>query len=187
LYKQKRLILHIDGARIFNAATALNIDVKELVASAHSITFCLSKGLCAPVGSILCGSRDFIEKARHKRKMLGGGTRQAGVLASAGLIGLHKMSKRLHEDHELAMKLYQGIKDIPGIQVLSCHTNFVWFELTLPISSETFSKDLEKFNIKLVSPGRRYRVSIHYWISAENVNAIIHAFKAISKQYTSKL
>jgi len=180
----KGLKLHIDGARIFNAAVALKVDVKDLVASADSITFALSKGLCAPVGSVLCGSKEFIGKARHRRKMLGGGLRQAGVLAAAGIIGLHKMSKRIHEDHQVTQMLNQGIKDIPGYKVLTCYTNFLWFELTLPISTETFSKELQDVNI-LLPPyiGRRYRCAFHYWITPENTQTIIDALKHISQKY----
>jgi len=179
------LKLHIDGARIFNAATALNIDIKELIASADSISFCLSKGLCAPMGSILCGTKQFIQKARHKRKMLGGGLRQSGIMASAGLIALNKMSKRLDEDHKVAKMLYEGLKDIPGIKVLSCYTNFVWFELTLPVPPATFAKDMEKFGIILDCYSRRVRCAIHYWITPDKIKIIVDAFKHVSQKYNN--
>ena len=119
---EKNLHLHIDGARIFNAASFLGKSAQELVKDAQSVTFCLSKGLCAPVGSVLCGSRDFITRARKIRKMLGGGMRQAGVLAAAGIIALEKMSKRLGEDHARAAQLADGLSGIPGIR----------FEMGLP-------------------------------------------------------
>jgi Threonine aldolase len=103
--RQHGLILHIDGARIFNAAVALGVPAAELVRSADSVTFCLSKGLCAPVGSVLCGSREMIDKARRLRKMLGGGMRQAGILAAAGIVALDHMIARLAEDHQRASRL----------------------------------------------------------------------------------
>jgi threonine aldolase len=186
----KGLILHIDGARIFNAAAALNVDVKVLVAAAQSITFCLSKGLCAPFGSVLCGSRDFIEKCRHKRKMLGGGLRQSGIMASAGLIAIHKMSKRLHEDHANARRLYEGIKDLPGLKSITCNTNFVWFRYNHPtVPHDKFSEQLLQFNIKLnlYAPPDKFRCAIHYWITTECVDKIIQAFKLILKPNPGKL
>ena len=129
LAREQGLILHIDGARIFNAAAAFDVDVQDLVAGADSVTFCLSKGLCAPVGSILVGRRDFIRRARRARKALGGSLRQAGVLAAAGLIALHEMSDRLRGDHDIALLLAEGLSDIPAIQVESQNTNFVIFSL----------------------------------------------------------
>ncbi|MEP7294367.1 MAG: low-specificity L-threonine aldolase, partial [Chloroflexota bacterium] len=101
--------LHIDGARIFNAATYFNTPVKDLTADADSLTFCFSKGLCAPVGSMIVGSQEFITRARKIRKSLGGGMRQAGILAAAGLIALNTMSKRLGEDHANARALAEGL------------------------------------------------------------------------------
>jgi len=109
--------VHLDGARIFNAAIALNIDVSDIASNADSVMFCLSKGLCGPVGSILAGCSTFIEKAKRNRKMLGGGLRQSGFLAAAGLIALNKMTKRLAEDHENAKILAKGLSEINGIQV----------------------------------------------------------------------
>jgi threonine aldolase len=112
------LPVHLDGARIFNAATALGVEVARLIRSCDSVMFCLSKGLAAPVGSMLVGSRDFIEKARSIRKMLGGGMRQSGVLAAAGLIALEKMPARLADDHENARLLADLIRDVPGLDVI---------------------------------------------------------------------
>lgn len=109
--------VHVDGARLFNAATALNVDVKELTACCDSVSCCLSKGLAAPVGSILAGDRDFIERARKYRKMLGGGMRQTGILAAAGIIAITKMSKRLQEDHDNARYLAELLNKIPGVCV----------------------------------------------------------------------
>jgi len=182
LAKKRGLKMHIDGARIFNAATALGVDVKDLVKSADSVSFCLSKGLCAPAGSVLCGTREFIAEARRSRKMLGGGLRQAGILAAAGLISIHKMTKRLDKDHKVALQLYEGLKSVPGIKLLSVHTNFVWFELTDPkISTEYLSAKLKENNILLVpeDTSNRYRCAIHYWISEEDVQTIVRAMQQI--------
>ena len=115
--KERGLAVHLDGARLFNAAVALGVEAKEIAARADSVMFCISKGLCAPVGSLLCGSAAFIEKARKYRKMLGGGMRQAGVLAAAGLIALETMTGRLHEDHANAARLAELLAAIPGICV----------------------------------------------------------------------
>lgn len=117
LAKEYNLPVHLDGARVFNASTSLGCDVKEITRYCDSLMFCLSKGLCAPVGSMLAGSKEFINKARRYRKMLGGGMRQAGVLAAAGLLALTSMVKRLPEDHRNARLLAEGLKDIKGIQV----------------------------------------------------------------------
>ena len=123
--------VHLDGARVFNAATALNIPVAELTSGFSSVMFCLSKGLCAPVGSILVGARKFIERARSVRKMLGGGMRQAGVIAAAGLIALEEMPSRLHEDHANARLLAQGVAALPGVDIdlATVQTNIVIFSV----------------------------------------------------------
>jgi len=119
--------VHLDGARVFNAAVALGVDVRELTGPVDSVMFCLSKGLSAPVGSMLAGSTDFIERSRRVRKMLGGGMRQAGVLAAAGLIALRESPQRLHIDHENARFLAEGIAAIPqlAIDATKVQTNIV--------------------------------------------------------------
>jgi threonine aldolase len=126
------LKVHLDGARIFNAAVALGDDVARMTQKVDSVMFCLSKGLGAPVGSMIAGSREFIERARIFRKMFGGGMRQVGVLAAAGLIALEKSPARLHEDHENAQRLAQGIAAIPGLQIdpASVKSNIVIFDCT---------------------------------------------------------
>lgn len=126
------LPVHLDGARVFNAATALNKTVAEITRGFDSVMFCLSKGLGAPVGSLLVGSRKFIDKARVYRKALGGGMRQAGILAAAGLIALEKMPARLHEDHANAKFLAEGLAKLPGVKLdaASVQTNIVIFEVT---------------------------------------------------------
>ena len=175
------LLLHIDGARIFNAAAAYGIDVKDLVAGADSVTFCLSKGLCAPAGSVLVGDRDFIRRARRARKALGGGLRQAGILAAAGLIALHKMKDRLHEDHENAMLLAEGLSEIRDLQIESQNTNFIIFSLadTAMLTPDDFARTLrEEYNI-LMSPyggeSGQFRLRTHYWIDRQAINKVVTA------------
>src|SRR5215831_17197857 len=124
------LPVHLDGARIFNAAAALGKPVAEITRKFDSIMFCLSKGLCAPVGSMLLGSKAFIDKARVYRKALGGGMRQAGVLAAAGLIALEKMPGRLKEDHENARVLAEGLAQVAGIKIGKTPTNIVVFDIS---------------------------------------------------------
>lgn len=109
--------VHMDGARVFNAATALNVDVKDIIKNCDTVMFCLSKGLCAPVGSILAGSKSFIDRARKNRKLMGGGMRQAGILAAAGIIALEKMTLRLREDHANAVYMAEKLSQIRGIDV----------------------------------------------------------------------
>ncbi len=130
--KKHSLSIHLDGARLFNAAAYLGVSAFEITRYTDSVMFCLSKGLCAPVGSILAGGTHFIEKARKNRKLLGGGMRQAGILAAAGLIAIADMTKRLHVDHENALYLAQGLAKIPGITVdiESTHINMVFFDVT---------------------------------------------------------
>jgi threonine aldolase len=127
----KGLKVHMDGARIFNAAVALGRSVRELTRKCDSVTFCLSKGLGAPVGSVLLGSREFIDKARIYRKMFGGGMRQAGILAAAGIVALEKSPARLHEDHSNARHLAEGLARLPGIRVdlNKVQTNIVIFDV----------------------------------------------------------
>lgn len=184
LAHRHNLKMHIDGARIFNAATAYNVTPAAMVAGADSMTFCLSKGLGAPVGSVLVGTKDFIKEAHRARKVLGGGMRQAGILAAAGLIAIHKMSQRLHEDHANAAYFAEKLKDVPGIQVLSQHTSFVffWLEETAPLSPAEFSDSMRKHNVLLRPyPGyeRKFRAVFHHWITRERVDAVVTAMQAV--------
>jgi threonine aldolase len=130
------LKVHLDGARIFNAAVALGVDAKILSKSVDSVSFCLSKGLSAPVGSLLCGNKTFVDRARKYRKMLGGGMRQAGILAAAGIVALNTMIDRLAEDHTNAKRLYQGLASIRGIIPAQDNvpTNIVMFDISPGIS-----------------------------------------------------
>jgi threonine aldolase len=128
------LKVHLDGARLFNAAAKLGITAKEIARDCDSVMFCLSKGLCSPVGSMLCGTRDFIDRARRNRKVLGGGLRQAGVLAACGLISLEEMTGRLHEDHAHAQVLARALLDVPGVKIDmdSVQTNMVFAGISVP-------------------------------------------------------
>jgi len=178
---EKGLLFHIDGARIFNAAAALGVTAKDLGQSADSITFCLSKGLCAPVGSVLVGSQAFIAKAKRIRKMLGGGMRQAGVLAAAGIIAVNNMTRRLREDHERAAKLAEGLAKIPGItfEMGMPQTNMVFPFLTPAVSKTPVevSRALADRGLKVGVVGpRSFRLVTHYWIEDEDINTAIQAF-----------
>jgi threonine aldolase len=187
LVRKHGLKLHIDGARIFNAAAALGVPARELAAPADSLMFCLSKGLCAPVGSILVGSKEFITAARRTRKVLGGGMRQAGILAAAGLVALRTMTGRLADDHRNARSLAEGLAGNPfiSIDLESVRTNMVFFELAgnCPVAPEVFKSRLRDEYKVIVSPypgyARRFRMVTHYWITQEKVKTVIGAVKAI--------
>jgi threonine aldolase len=172
------LKLHVDGARIFNAAVALCVEVKELAAPADSVQFCLSKGLGSPVGSLLCGTREFIYEARRNRKMVGGGMRQAGVLAAAGIVSLAKMVDRLSEDHINARRLMLGLAEIPGLVADPVHTNIVYFRFApdTKLSEAEFVQALEQHQVRLLSAGpRRFRAVTHCWIDADDIQIAIEA------------
>ncbi len=153
--KERKIPLHLDGARIFNASTALGVDVKTLTRGFDTVMFCLSKGLGAPVGSMLVGSADLMERGRIYRKALGGGMRQAGVLAAAGLIALEKMPARLHEDHANAKLLAEGLSRIEGasIDVNAVETNIVIFKLTNGQSAADLVKRLKARGILISAVG----------------------------------
>jgi threonine aldolase len=179
------LKLHIDGARVFNAAASLGISVKAMTENADSVTFCLSKGLCAPVGSVLVGDAAFIKEARRTRKLLGGGMRQAGILAAAGLIAIQEMSKRLHEDHENACLLGDVLQEVPGLHVKTIHTNFVFFELAEDAKCtppELMQQLKEQYNI-VISPYPGYthtfRAVMHYWITPERIQQVAAAMRTL--------
>jgi threonine aldolase len=181
--REHGLALHIDGARIFNAATALNCDVVDLVEAADSVSFCLSKGLCAPVGSVLVGSHEFIARALRIRKLVGGGMRQAGVLAAAGLIALEKMTLRLHEDHANARRLAEGLAQMPLIDIDLAHvqTNMVFFNIRKEAgvtAHELAGRLRDKHRVQILDMGEyRFRAVLHYWISTENVDQALAAIQ----------
>ena len=172
--KENNLKLHVDGARIFNAAVSLNIDVKDLVNNVDSVTFCLSKGLAGPIGSIICGSEDFIFKARRHRKALGGGMRQAGIIASAGIIALDNYKLQIKEDHENARLVADGISNINGLYIQSKHikTNIIFFELrTDKISAkELLIKMLSKGIKFLETSPNQFRLVTHFGITKSDIS-----------------
>jgi threonine aldolase len=174
------MAVHLDGARVFNAAVAQNIDVKELTCEMDSVTFCLSKGLCAPVGSVLCGSREFIRKAHRIRKMLGGGMRQAGILASAGIVALEKMTLRLHEDHARAKRLAEELMRLPGLVIDMPITNMVFVSLDQMVSTsvQNIAFHLKEMGVLVGIIGERnFRLVLHYWIDDNGTEAAISAFR----------
>ena len=181
---ERGLIVHMDGARVFNSAIAQKLDVRQLTAPVDSVTFCLSKGLGAPVGSVLCGSADFIKKARRMRKHLGGGMRQAGIIAAAGIVALESMVDRLAEDHTRARYMAEGLSEIPGIRLSPAMpaTNMIFFNLadSVKLSTPEIEKKLEERGILAHSSGpRRFRLVTHLWIDDQSVNTTIAAFKEI--------
>jgi threonine aldolase len=181
LAHQDNLLLHIDGARIFNAAVAQSISVKDLVEPADSIMFCLSKGLVAPIGSLLVGKHRFIARARHIRKMLGGGMRQVGVIAAAGIISLERMVNRLGDDHIRAKKLADGLRQLKGLAVDkgSPYTNMVYLDLAgdVTIDSKQISEKLRKLGLLVdAENSRRFRLVTHYWIDDIAVERTVSAF-----------
>ncbi|MBP8002347.1 MAG: low-specificity L-threonine aldolase [Chloroflexi bacterium] len=185
LANQHGLAIHLDGARFFNAATALNLSPATLAQDVDSLSVCLSKGLCAPVGSVLCGSETFIRRARRIRKLVGGGMRQAGVLAAAGLLALRDMTQRLHEDHAHAHYLAQGLAQIPGIHLNldTIKTNIVFFNLTpdFPLASQQLVTRLREHNLWVNATGpRQLRVVTHYWITLEHVQLFLATIQKIA-------
>ena len=179
------LTIHVDGARFFNAAVALAVDVRELAAEADSVSFCLSKGLAAPVGSVVCGTKDFIVRARRARKVLGGGMRQAGVLAAAGMVALTEMTKRLAEDHANARILAEGLADMDGLSIdpEKIKTNIVYFEITREdIPAAELIKRLNNNGIRIMAPlPRRLRAVTHYHITADDIEFTLGVFSKILK------
>jgi len=186
LAKARSLLLHLDGARIFNAAAAQGLLAKELTGPVDSVTFCLSKGLCAPVGSVLCGTKDFIFRAHRIRKQLGGGMRQAGVLAAAGIVALDTMVARIGDDHVRAQRLAEGLSAIPGIvmDVGMPQTNMVFCGLgdEVPWDASQVVSALAGYGVHVGAVSeRRFRLVAHYWIQDADVDSAIQAFASVLK------
>jgi len=182
LARRYGLKVHVDGARIFNAAVALGVDVKALVRDVDSVTFCLSKGLAAPVGSVVCGSASFIDAVRRARKVLGGGMRQAGILAAAGVVALETMVDRLADDHSRARRLAEGLALLPGISVGPVHTNILYFSLdaSCPLDGAGLAAALHERGILLPNRGpRSFRAVTHCWISDADVECTLTAVAEI--------
>lgn len=178
------LLLHLDGARIFNAAVALGLPASKLVAPVDSITFCLSKGLCAPVGSVLCGDAAFVGKARRLRKMLGGGMRQAGIIAAAGIVALDEMVDRLAEDHHRAAVLGDGLRSMAKVHLTknSPQTNMVFFKLdeSVELSVSQFLDAMKQEGVLLMDSGpAEYRMVTHNDITDKAIEVALDAFKKV--------
>jgi threonine aldolase len=175
------LSVHLDGARIFNAAVALGIPAGELARDADSICLCISKGLSAPVGSLLCGHREFVEKARKWRKMVGGGMRQAGVIAAAGIIALNTMVVRLADDHTAAQRLAHGLARIPGITSWpeKVQTNIVMFEPPASNTTPDFIQAMVSRGVRFTYPGgRRVRAVTHRMVDAADIDEALNRIEA---------
>jgi threonine aldolase len=176
------LPVHLDGARIFNAAAALRESVADLARAVDSVMFCLSKGLGAPVGSMLLGERAFIDEARRWRKTLGGGMRQAGVLAAAGLVALEETPPRLHEDHANAQRLAQGLAELPGIDLdpERVVTNIVLFDVSgTGITADEICARLKERNVLASGFGSSIRMVTHYDVSREDIETALREIKEV--------
>lgn len=184
LAHQANMKCHMDGARIFNAAIELNTKAELLLTNSDSVMFCLSKGLCAPVGSMLCGSKEFIKSAKRLRKQLGGGMRQAGILAAAGLIAIKDMRERLHEDHQRAKILAEGLAPNKNIQMDKGlpQTNMVYIRIkdSVKRSLDEIKHSAARENVLIgQSDARSFRLVTHYWISDADIAKTIQVMNRI--------
>jgi threonine aldolase len=178
--------VHLDGARLFNAAVALKRNAGDFARHVDSVTFCLSKGLGAPVGSVVCGRPDFIARARRLRKMLGGGMRQAGVIAAAGIVALERMVDRLAEDHANARTLAEGLARLPGISIdlASVQTNIVIFRMARPGGAEALVKGCAARKVKVHAIGpSAIRCVTHKDVDAEDITRALDAVREIAGQW----
>lgn len=179
------LKLHVDGARLFNAATALGVDAKDLVAEADSVSICLSKGLAAPAGSLVIGNKDFISEARRNRKILGGGMRQAGILAAAGIVALAEMVDRLADDHENARNLAEGLSNMDGLSIdpERVLTNIVYVDVIQKnMTSQILVERLNARGIRLLPTGpNRLRAVTNYHVTSSDIDRTLDIFLSILK------
>lgn len=186
LAKNHEVPVHLDGARLFNAAAYLGVDAPEVTKYCDTVMFCLSKALCAPVGSILAGDRDFIDKARKKRKLLGGGLRQVGILAAAGLVALQEMIPQLKVDHKNAAFMGEELSKIPGIEVNKedTHINMVFFNMQgTGLSSDKLVAEFYNRGIKINGEEHGLmRFVTHNWISEKDIEFVISSLKDILTQ-----
>ncbi|MFH2219442.1 MAG: low-specificity L-threonine aldolase [Pseudomonadota bacterium] len=177
------LKIHVDGARLFNAAIALGVDARELIVEADSVSICLSKGLAAPVGSVVCGSADFIAEARRARKVLGGGMRQAGVLAAAGIVALKEMVDRLADDHANAKQLAEGLAGMEGLSIDpdAVHSNIVFFETAGDgMTAKTLSEKLHSKGVWILPASKtRLRAVTNYHVTSGDIGHVLSVFRKI--------
>ena len=185
LAHRRGIRVHLDGARIFNAAVALGVDAKELCAPVDTVQFCFSKGLSAPVGSILCGTAETVAKARRVRKLLGGAMRQAGVIAAAALVGLEEMRDRLAEDHRNAKTLAQGLAGVGGVRIDAERvvTNIVSFEIAPDwMDTGAFTKACAERGLRLsryLGNSPRLRAVTHYGIERSDIDDALAIVDAV--------
>jgi threonine aldolase len=188
--KTRGLNVHMDGARIFNAAVAQNVDVRELTRYVDTLMFCLSKGLSAPVGSLMVGSRELVDRARRYRKMLGGGMRQAGVIAASGIIAIEKMVDRLKDDHENAKLLARGLSKIDGISLDLDHvqTNIVLYDVSgLRITASEWTARMRDLGVKAgAQEAGRVRMVTHRGIEKEDIEYALEVTKKVARQIREK-
>ena len=179
------LSIHVDGARIFNAAVALQSDVASLLAAADSVTFCFSKGLAAPVGSMVCGGKDFIAETRRARKVLGGGMRQAGVLAAAGMVALTGMVDRLAEDHANARRLAEGLGGCRGMVIDpgQVRTNIVYFGVQHEgLTAQELAARLDAAGVRVLALGPdQVRAVTHYQVTADDIQHALAIFRQMTE------
>lgn len=176
--------VHLDGSRVFNAAAALGVPVSELVSEVDTVTFCLSKGLAAPVGSMVGGTAETIARARQMRKLLGGGMRQAGVIAAAGVVALEQMIDRLPEDHARARRLAEGIDELPymSVDLETVQTNIVFFDVKHPVTAEQVTTRLREAGIRLTAfGGPTLRFVTHYAISDVDVERVLLTMRDVPR------
>jgi threonine aldolase len=185
LARHHELKIHVDGARFFNAAVALGVRPQDLAAEAHSVSFCLSKGLAAPVGSVICGQKDFIAEARRARKVVGGGMRQAGILAAAGIVALNEMVDRLAEDHANAKKLAVGLAGIPGLIIDpdQIHTNIIYFEVNREdMTPQEFVQQMDAAGVRILPLGpQKVRAVTHYHITSDDIDQALSVISRAMK------
>jgi len=178
--------LHLDGARVFNAAVALGVDVREVTHSVDSMIFCLSKGLAAPIGSVICGTREFISEALRTRKLLGGGMRQTGIIAAAGVVALRDMLARLKEDHDNARNLAEGIARIPGLSIdpQGIKTNIIYVDLLSDrLTADEFITRASSRGVRFLSTGpSRFRMVTHYGIVPEDIVGALEVLSAVMEE-----
>lgn len=184
LAHQNGLLIHLDGARIFSAAIALGISAVELTKPVDSVCFCLSKNLSAPVGSLLCGTKEFVKRSRKYRKMLGGGMRQSGIVAAAGIVAIEHGIDRLIDDHQTARQLAQGLDSIAGIGIKpeNVQTNIVVFEINKGLSAVDFIKQMDAKGVRLSYFGKsRVRAVTHRMINGLDIDEVLNRIRGFMK------
>jgi threonine aldolase len=188
LARKYGLKVHLDGARVFNAAIALDLDVRELTRSVDSVTFCLSKGLSAPVGAVLCGDAPFIKEAHRWRKAVGGGMRQCGILAAAGIVALEQMVDRLADDHTNAHRLADGIANMDGVDIdpQTVQTDIVIFQVTSDqLSAAQLVQALLERGVQMSAIGpAQIRAVTHYGIETADIDATLAAMNDVLESST---